>query len=1002
MRKLFTSLVLLVPAIAGAAGTVTLPLYETFDSSASMTGYTIIDANDDGTTWEYYDYWNCVRVPYSDELATDDWLITPAIAMEAGTTYKIALDAKGMGAFFGNERFEVMIGTKPTADGMTGKVIEATEVKESTYATYSATFTPTESGTYYVGIHGCSEAGRYGLFVDNLQVSAGVSPKAPAAATGLTLTPDATGLAKVSIAFTAPSKALDGTDLASLEKVEVLRDKKPIATLSATPGQALTYVDETVTLGTHEYVVAAYNTVGRGEELTASVFVGPGKPAAVTNFKVTETQPGVVTLSWTAPTKDENGKAIDPSLITYKVVYYDVVYDSYYTEEPITDGLTDTQYVHTAIAPDAGQLFTAYGVYAETVSGRSTAVKTALFPVGTSYAAPYTESFANGETSSLLRSEVVTSYSTTPAWQAVQDKAASGVVSRDGDNGYAVMAAENIDDSARYYTGKIDLTGIENPGLSFFVYNFYNGTNADDLNPLEIYVSTGSGFVLAKEMKVSETGGLGWNKVIVPLDKYAGKTVQIVFFSSAKSYVFTPIDAIRVGSLSANDLTALAVEAPESVQTGADYTVNVIVENAGTTSATDYTVTLRRSDGVEQTLQGTAIASCAKTTFSFTDRLSVFAQGSVTYTAMVNYAADENTADNTTAEVSVDVAASQLPAPTSLTADKQTAGVALQWTAPIIETAQPDAVTDDFESYESYTKAETGGWTMIDVDEKQVGKLDITIPEITLAGSTQAFWVMDADCEGANSLYAAHSGKKYLAQIFNNDNSACDDWAVSPELYGSAQTVSFYAKSYSSYPSFAETFEILYSTGGKATSDFTLLATCKDVPNEWTKYEQALPEGTKYFAIRCISEGCYMLFVDDVTYIPANATSDLSLEGYNVYRNGEKLNAEPLADTAYTDATPASGKLTYTVTAVYNRGESSTSNEAVVDNGGVDTVASSAVSISVEGNRVSVTAAEGGIAIYNASGVTMASTRESSCTAEVATGVYLVKTAAGVRKVIVK
>ena len=47
--------------------------------------------------------------------------------------------------------------------------------------------------------------------------------------------------------------------------------------------------------------------------------------------------------------------------------------------------------------------------------------------------------------------------------------------------------------------------------------------------------------------------------------------------------------------------------------------------------------------------------------------------------------------------------------------------------------------------------------------------------------------------------------------MFAYDDSQVDDWAISPALSGNAQTISFYAKSYSKdYP---EKIEVLYSTG---------------------------------------------------------------------------------------------------------------------------------------------------------------------------------------------
>lgn len=97
------------------------------------------------------------------------------------------------------------------------------------------------------------------------------------------------------------------------------------------------------------------------------------------------------------------------------------------------------------------------------------------------------------------------------------------------------MLGENNDDSARYYSGKIDLSGLQNPVLSFYTFNFGNGSNNDDENVLEIYGGTGSGFNLIKSMEIKEVGEYGWNKVILPLTAYKDKVVQIVFTGVTKT-----------------------------------------------------------------------------------------------------------------------------------------------------------------------------------------------------------------------------------------------------------------------------------------------------------------------------------------------------------------------------------------------------------------------------------------------------------------------------------
>ena len=105
--------------------------------------------------------------------------------------------------------------------------------------------------------------------------------------------------------------------------------------------------------------------------------------------------------------------------------------------------------------------------------------------------------------------------------------------------------------------------------------------------------------------------------------------------------------------------------------------------------------------------------------------------------------------------------------------------------------------------------------------------------------------------------------------------------------------------------------------GGTAASDFTtVVATNRDLPFEWTEYTADLPEGTKRFAIHCISVDKFALFVDDVTYSVAAP----SIVGYNIYVDGELV--ATLGADQITWTSTASGEHKYEVSVVYDKGES--------------------------------------------------------------------------------
>ena len=176
-KQLLLLLALLMTAATGAWAQSSASVYSnelnTPDLYNSMTE---IDANEDGTgtsgEWVLLDYATYI---YHGDNAADDWLVTPGLVLEAGVTYTIALEAikPTPVSHTYTETFEVKVGTEATADALSAgaQVIKTTEVTTS-WTNYRRTFTPTTSGTYYVGIHATSPADQSQFSIRNLVVGA--------------------------------------------------------------------------------------------------------------------------------------------------------------------------------------------------------------------------------------------------------------------------------------------------------------------------------------------------------------------------------------------------------------------------------------------------------------------------------------------------------------------------------------------------------------------------------------------------------------------------------------------------------------------------------------------------------------------------------------------------------------------------------------------------------------------------------------------------------------
>ena len=242
------------------------------------------------------------------------------------------------------------------------------------------------------------------------------------------------------------------------------------------------------------------------------------------------------------------------------------------------------------------------------------------------------------------------------------------------------------------------------------------------------------------------------------------------------------------------------------------------------------------------------------------------------------------------------------------------------------------------------------------------GMQNTDVPNLTIGETTGSYFVLNRETISTHESFDAKSGVQYLSTMFSVEegNTKLNDWLISPVLPGVAQTISFFAKSYSSeYP---ETFQVLYSTTDMATSSFKKVSGMVDVtvPDAWTEYSYNLPEGAKYFAIRCTSDDKFMLFVDDITYIPANgATADLEIVGYNVYCDGVKVNAEPVAETSYVAANLADNTTyTFAVSAVYTQGESkAVAADAVTGIESIDAENGNAIYYNMQGVQVAKPAA---------------------------------------------
>ncbi len=918
-----------------ALGEIHPPYFPSFVGENPLMLYTTIDGNEDGQVWSAY-RWNettvSLSLKYNTSKALDDWLITPPIALEAGKSYKISFNTFAGDPYY-PERLEVKWGNAPTVEGMTHELLEPTDITVARREPLHVEkyIVPEESGTYFIGFHGISDAYADYLFVQDFEIAAGMSRENVAAQVGsFTVTPDPAGALQAVVSMTAPEKDVEGNPLVSLTKVELYRDLVLVNTFSDPQlGSRLEFTDVVDVKGLHTYRAIPYTEAGAGVASDdISCYLGINVPGKVENLSAVEIDgDGMVTVSWNPPSVDADGNLIVPGIITYTLV--DIS-----NPEPITlfENKPETSYTYQAAPAGSKQNLMQWQVTAHTEAGSGIDAKSIFIPVGTPYRTPFKESFYGGNVSSVVYANNIAGRG---MWDLYDES--YGIMPHDGDNGYAGMTGTQVGDAAALGMGKITIPQT-NPGM--WLYAYHINTGVENENTLAVEANTGSGWepvatVAMKDLPVVSA----WNRITVKLDKYAGKVAQFRFVATTRTYTNTLIDNVQIGTLHDVDLAAERISVPSKVRAGEPFGVSVTLGNHGALEANGYHVQLFRDGQMVASADGAAIAPGMRASVDFTEQLHVMSPESAEYHAVVVHDNDGDPDNNISSSASVMLDKPALPVVADLQAQRSENTVTLTWGNPDMSGMLPDPVVEGFEEAEPFAVNQVDGWTFVDVDGAPTWLLSgKTFPN---QGSEMAYIVFDDTHEFADEYLMAHAGHKYLtcmaAKLVAPEHN--DDWLISPELCGASQTISFFAKSYTTQYGY-ETIEVYYSRGGKEIADFVKVSGDHpiEIPEGWTSYSFTLPDGARYFAIRCTSSDRCAMMIDDITFIPDAELPDIDIVGYNIYRDGTKLNDTPVNGFSYSDNVADNLIHRYGVTVVYDRGESAISNIVDVDTSGVEDV----------------------------------------------------------------
>ncbi len=971
------------------------PYEQDFTDKNALGLFTVVDVNNDNKKWTYSS--GTVRYSYHMQNAADDWLITPPLKLKKGYEYVFSFDTYVLNSR-SEEKMEVKMGTAATVDAMNIVIMEERTYTNTRTSPKTETFSirPDADGVYYIGFHAVSDADKGNLTVDNIKLGEPVSTNVPGEVSDFILTPGEKGALSVTVEFTTPTQNLIGEELTELTAIEVKRGETSVKTFeNPGKGAALQFVDNNAAEGLNVYSVVARNSFGQGKAVTDTVLVGIDEPLAPQSVTFVDEGEGSGLLSWSAvPETGKYGGYVDPEQVVY------TIYDA--DSEPVAEDVQGLQYELTSLNNELPQVLTYFSVVAKNQKGESEPVQSNTQLVGPSYPAPYAESFAGAEvTRGPWTTELLSGKSYDSDWTPRPDQ------SQDNDGGSADFQGYAVGASTRIYSPKIDISNIDNPRLNAWILMPTGG--------VKVRFQVSADYADWQDVQVVESAE-EWTRVNIDLTKYKSENVRISLVGECiEDFNFAYVDNIEIRSFPSHNLRSTAITGPEAVdfKEEAKYVVSIL--NEGVNDASPFTVYLIDEESnvfASESVEGLAAQTSMNVELSYTPSIDM-AGADLTFYGTVAYDLDENRSDDRTeTAVTTHVNGSSYPVVTGLTGHQDGATVKLAWEAPSLDEPVIEEVTDGFEDYEPFTIDGFGAWTVADVDggETYVFEESKSWPN---AGKPQAFMIFDMNSKhiaglGVDERFMmddSHGSKLAVCWASDPETTTLgqnDDWLISPRLAAGGQTISFQAKAY--VADYTESIEVYYSTTGNAVEDFTnQLEKVASLPADaWATYTYDLPASATYFAIRCVSKNSFLLGIDNVVYKPQPVLPEgLTVESYNVYRNGELLGN--VTSTEFTDETPDLGSNVYAVSVVYNMGESILSAPCTVETSGIDAGSIESVKVYAENGAIVIRGAEGSrVSVSNLSGILL---HDDVCsgvtTISVNKGVYIVRVLNKAIKVIV-
>ncbi|MCF0218954.1 MAG: hypothetical protein HUK14_04155 [Muribaculaceae bacterium] len=901
-----------------------MPYFNSLATEELMDEMTVIDANNDGCSWEFLQN-EGARYIYSTAHAGDDWLITRAFELKKDMIYRFDFEMRASGY---TERIEVKMGSKPTAEGMTTMVREPYVFENTDYklVTNDRIMVP-EDGIYYFGIHALSDADKYAIYVRNVVVDKGVSVDSPTAVVNLKLTPKADASNTATLTFDAPTETMIGKPLPEGADitVEIYRDNVKVKELACKVGDKdITYTEDVPSAATYTYKLIPVMGELKGDNAVVAAWIGLDYPAEVTGIEFFDNTKGIE-ATWSPVTSvGANGGIVFPENTTYNFCNVET-YEFWGTQvqlvgKPLNaEPIIGTKYFYETNMDEGSQRLVYYAIQAENATGHNTGVMVPIL-MGAPYKLIMHEPFDGA---------------TVYYWNYTSPSYFSGVsISNnpsDGDAGnlefYSVAEQREV---VRFESGKIALGGATKATICFDAMKDGNCQEyfkvlvlrAGEREPVE--VATIDLTTEYKQYKVSLA------------DFKDEPWIRIFFDADFEGEGIISLDNVTVSDLMQYN-ASIVVSAPTFITAGQKATVKATVSNDGEQPAAGYTVRFFANDELfcEYPADKTvALPTGRKAEYTADYQTSIFNEAAdVTFRATVELEGELKPEDNS-AEACLSLVSPNSSPVASVSAGPSGQDVVISWVKPQGGVSE---VVEDFEMYPSNAIYRDGefcyDWQGVDVSQGETfgwGDMNIKWP---YTWSAFAFGIVDTEaCElDTRAGLSALSGVKAMGffsevNAETQDDQQSDKYAISPELSGQAQTIYFGARIFSNVYG-PETFEILASSTDRKVKNFTKVAEFSQTELGWKSFSVDLPEGTKYFAIHYTTNCAFGMFFDDIIY----TVNGSDPTGYNIYVDQNfvaKVGGEASSYTynpaqlAALAKAPAMEKHTASVTALYGGRES--------------------------------------------------------------------------------